>query len=46
MGASPRRAFAIDPTLRSLIDVVGVGIPERKPTGEPFLRGIHPHVAG
>jgi hypothetical protein len=37
-------AFAIDPTLRSLIDVVGVGIPERKPTGEPFLRGIHPRV--
>ncbi len=38
------RAFAKDPTLRLLIEVVGVGMPERKPTGEPFLRGIHPRI--
>jgi Glycosyl transferases group 1 len=38
-------AFASDPSLRSLIDVVGVGMPERRPTGGPILRGIHPQVA-
>jgi glycosyltransferase involved in cell wall biosynthesis len=38
------RAFSKDPTLRPLIDVVGVGMPERKPTGGPFLRGIHPRI--
>jgi hypothetical protein len=38
-------AFATDASLRSLIDVVGVGMPERRPTGDPVLRGIHPCVA-
>lgn len=38
-------AFATDSSLRSLIDVVGVGMPERRPTGDPVLRGIHPAVA-
>lgn len=34
-----------DPSLRNLIDVVGIGYPDRKPTGVPLLRGIHPLIA-
>jgi glycosyltransferase involved in cell wall biosynthesis len=36
------RAFASDPELRRLVDVVGVGIPEREPVHRPILRGLHP----
>lgn len=31
-----------DQSLRNLIDVVGVGIPEREPVHRPFLRGVDP----
>ncbi len=34
--------FAQDSSLRSLIDVVGVGFPDRSPVYHPFLRGVHP----
>ncbi len=34
--------FAQDTSLRSLIDVVGVGFPDRSPVHHPFLRGVHP----
>jgi GT2 family glycosyltransferase/glycosyltransferase involved in cell wall biosynthesis len=34
--------FAQDPTLRSLIDVVGIGFPHQEPRSTPMLRGIHP----
>jgi len=36
------RTFLQDDTLRQLIDVVGVGFPERKPAVRPYLRGVHP----
>ncbi|MFC2025807.1 glycosyltransferase [Chloroflexota bacterium] len=36
------RTFNQDPTFRSLIDVVGTGIPDRAPRSKPFLRGVHP----
>jgi GT2 family glycosyltransferase/glycosyltransferase involved in cell wall biosynthesis/SAM-dependent methyltransferase len=36
------RTFARDPSLASLIDVVGVGLPSRPPrAGAPLLRGVH-----
>ena len=35
-------SFAQDTSLRSLIDVVGVGFPSRAPQGRPFLKGQHP----
>ncbi|MBN2146112.1 MAG: glycosyltransferase family 4 protein [Anaerolineales bacterium] len=38
------RTFANDPSLCSLIDVVGVGFPDRRPVQRPFLRGIHPVI--
>lgn len=31
-----------DETLQNLIDIVGIGIPSRKPKNHPILRGIHP----
>lgn len=31
-----------DDTLRNLIDIVGIGLPDREPKRRPFLRGIHP----
>lgn len=36
--------YRLDPELRSLIDVVGIGHPERPPKPGNFLRDIHPHV--
>ncbi len=37
--------YAQDSTLRQLLDVVGIGIPARRPQHEtPFLRGVHPAV--
>jgi GT2 family glycosyltransferase len=33
--------FAQDSSLRTLIDVVGVGFPEQPPQSHPLLRGIH-----
>jgi glycosyltransferase involved in cell wall biosynthesis len=38
------RNFAADSSLRRLIDVVGVGLPEREPRHHPLLRGLHPAV--
>ncbi len=44
------RTFNQDPTLLSLIDIVGVGIPDREPVHtdglcpRPLLRGIHPII--
>jgi glycosyltransferase involved in cell wall biosynthesis len=37
-------SFANDATLRNLIDVVGVGFPDRQPVQRSLLRGIHPAV--
>ncbi|MDE3089858.1 MAG: glycosyltransferase, partial [Chloroflexota bacterium] len=34
--------FAKDSSLRSLIDVVGIGIPDREPCPRLGLRGVHP----
>jgi glycosyltransferase involved in cell wall biosynthesis len=36
--------FAQDPSLHSLIDIVGIGIPDREPVRKPLLRGIHPII--
>lgn len=33
-----------DPSLRDLIDVVGIGYPDREPERGPLYRGIHPLV--
>lgn len=41
--ANPRN-FIKDPTLRDLIDIVGIGFPSWEPRRRPFLRGIHPQV--
>lgn len=38
------RNFAEDSSLRRLIDVVGVGLPDREPRHHPLLRGLHPAV--
>jgi glycosyltransferase involved in cell wall biosynthesis len=35
-------SFAQDADLRSLIDVVGTGVPEREPQPRAILKGIHP----
>ena len=43
-GRTNPRNFAIDQSLRSLIDVVGIGIPDREPRHRPLLRGIHPRI--
>jgi GT2 family glycosyltransferase len=45
-GRTNPRNFAIDQSLRSLIDVVGMGIPDREPQRNPLLRGIHPQIPG
>jgi GT2 family glycosyltransferase len=37
-------AFLSDPSLRQLIDVVGIGVPERRPTQRAFLAGKDPRV--
>ncbi len=34
--------FTRDANLSSLIDIVGVGFPDRLPVHHPFLRGVHP----
>jgi len=36
------RTFRQDPTLRQLIDVVGIGFPDRALRGGSHLRGVHP----
>lgn len=36
--------YRVDPELRRLIDVVGIGYPERAPKAANFLRGRHPQV--
>jgi glycosyltransferase involved in cell wall biosynthesis len=36
--------FAQDPSMASLIDVVGVGIPESEPERRAVIRGVHPLV--
>ena len=36
------RSFDQDPTLRALIDVVGIGLPDREPNNKVVLKGIHP----
>ena len=36
------RNFAKDPSLRALIDVIGIGFPNREPIPKPMLRGVHP----
>jgi glycosyltransferase involved in cell wall biosynthesis len=36
--------FVQDKSLRNLIDVVGIGIPDREPQARPLVRGIHPQV--
>jgi len=43
-GRTNPRNFIKDPTLRELIDIVGIGFPSREPRQRPYLRGIHPHV--
>jgi GT2 family glycosyltransferase len=37
-------SYKHDPTMRSLIDIVGIGLPEHKPDQTPFLHGIHPNI--
>lgn len=37
-------AFQDDPTLRALIDVVGIGLPRRPPARREFLAGVDPRV--
>jgi GT2 family glycosyltransferase len=36
--------FQRDPTLRTLIDVVGIGLPEREPVRRPILRDVHAEI--
>jgi GT2 family glycosyltransferase len=43
-GRTNPRNFIKDPTLRNLIDIVGIGFPSREPRQRSFLRGIHPQV--
>jgi len=43
-GRTNPRNFISDPTLRALIDIVGIGFLSRSPQARPFLRGIHPQV--
>ncbi len=43
-GRTNPRNFKRDPTLHSLIDIVGIGFPSREPKHRPLLRGIHPQV--
>lgn len=38
-------AFEDDPSLRKLIDVVGIGFPDREPQSKPMLRGRHPAIS-
>ena len=43
-GRTNPAVFAQDDSLRSLIDVVGVGIPCQPPQARPLLRGQHPSI--
>lgn len=43
-GRTNPRNFIKDPTLRDLIDIVGIGFPSHEPRHRPFLRSIHPLV--
>ena len=43
-GRTNPAVFAQDDSLRSLIDVVGVGIPCQPPLARPLLRGQHPLI--
>jgi glycosyltransferase involved in cell wall biosynthesis len=44
-GRLDRAAYAADPTLRGLIDVVPYGCPEEPPPADrPVLKGIHPQI--
>jgi GT2 family glycosyltransferase/glycosyltransferase involved in cell wall biosynthesis len=36
--------YRLDPELRSLIDVVGIGYPDRPIKSAKYLRGVHPQV--
>jgi len=38
------RTYYQDPELRRLIDVVGIGIPDRRPNSRPLLKGLHPRI--
>ncbi len=38
------RNFDQDPSLHALIDIVGIGFPNREPQFRPLLRGIHPQI--
>lgn len=39
------RSFSADPSLRALIDVVGIGFPDRPlQASQPFIRGVHPNI--
>lgn len=44
MGRVNPRNYLKDPSLRSLIDVVGIGIPEKEPTFRAYLKGRHPEI--
>lgn len=43
-GRTNPKNFIHDPTLRSLIDIVGIGFLEREPQHHPILRGVHSQV--
>jgi GT2 family glycosyltransferase len=43
-GRTNPKVFAQDDSLRSLIDVVGMGIPDRPPQAGSLLRGKHPLI--
>lgn len=43
-GRTNPQNFDRDPSLRSLLDVVGIGFPKREPRHHPFLRGVNPNV--
>jgi glycosyltransferase involved in cell wall biosynthesis len=38
------RNFIHDASMRSLLDVVGIGLPNHEPRPHPLLRGIHPQI--
>ena len=43
-GRTNPKNFIKDPSLRSLIDIVSIGFPEREPQHHAMLRGVHPQV--
>jgi glycosyltransferase involved in cell wall biosynthesis len=44
-GRTNPRNFIQDPTLFQLIDIVGIGFPNREPVGKPLFRGAHPQLS-